>query len=775
MSDRPPTDGSSRRLPAGRREPRFIAPSPSAHVPADEAVAVSARKVLLSILRPTPRRDLRAPHRVIRGGSAHRALRAFVAIAVIAGMTGCGRRGAAEFGADVDIGAPPPTRTDDVVDVMHGVEVPDPYRWLEDQESPETRAWIDAQNAYTDGIFAELPGRERLTGLVTELLKVDQMGAPRRRGDRYFFMKRGADEDLSVIYTRDGAAGEDRVVIDPHGMSEDHTTSAFPVDISDDGQLMVYSVRQGGVDETEVRIRNVDTGEDLPDVLPANRYGSGTLTPDKTGMFYGIYGTQEPRIYYHRLGTDPSDDPEIFGEGYTMQDIPQFQLSDDGKKMLITVSEGSSGPTRLLLADVREGGTLGDIETVIDDGVSRTFGDFAGDKLLLTTDLDAPNSRVVVADLDDPSVDHWEELVPESEGRVIQGASAIAGHYFVSYLEDVQPQVAQYDTDGNLVRRIEFDTLGSTFVVDGDWDGEEAYVGFSSFHVPTTTYRLDVDSGEREVWFRSEIPIDTDAMEVEQVSYESKDGTRVPMFIVHRKGLEMDGTNQTYLTGYGGFNISRTPGFSALAAAWVELGGVFAVPNLRGGGELGEAWHRAGMFGNKQNVFDDFIAAAEYLIDEGYTSPEHLAIAGGSNGGLLVGAAMTQRPDLFGAVVCSYPLLDMLRYHRFMVARFWVPEYGSAEDPDQFEYLRAYSPYQNVEEGTEYPATLFITGDGDTRVAPLHARKMAALVQAANGGDEPILLRYHTKAGHSGGQPVSEQIGEMVDELSFLLWRVGSD
>ena len=563
-------------------------------------------------------------------------------------------------------------------------------------------------------------------------------------------------------------------MLDPHRMSEDHTTTAGWADISDDGKTMVYQIREGGVDEVSLRVRDIDSGEDFEDVFPPARYGSVALTPDKAGIYYGKYGSQEPRLYFHRMGTDLSEDTEIFGQGYTAADIPVAQLSPDGEWMFITVIHGSSGPTDLYLQRMgSDGEPEGDWIEIIADGVSKTFGSFAGDRLLLTTDLNAPNSRVVTAELDDPRWDRWVEVIPESGDRVIRGASPVGGYYFVSYLKDVLPRVAQYDTDGKLIRELEFETLGSTFGPSGEWDKDEAYVTFTSFHVPTTSYRLDVETGEREIWFQSEIPVDTNVMEVNQVWYESRDGTRIPMFIVHKKGLELNGRNPTYLTGYGGFNLSMTPSFSAQAAAWVELGGVYALPNLRGGGEFGEAWHEAGMFANKQNVFDDFIAAAEYLIDEGYTSAGHLAIAGGSNGGLLVGAAMTQRPELFGAVVCTYPLLDMVRYHKFLVARFWVPEYGSSDDPGQFEYIHAYSPYHAVEPGTDYPATLFISGDGDTRVDPLHARKMAALVQTANGGDDPILLRYHTKAGHSGGQPVSEQIEQMVDTMSFLLWQVG--
>ena len=761
--------------PKTDRTPSYLAPPGGAHEPPDALVTARMREVFRRLIRPTVEPDRRGPrHRIEGPGPVHRVVLFAVAIALAA--AGCAADTGGEFASSgVEIGDPPPTRTDDVIDVLHGAEIADPYRWLEDQLGPETREWIEAQNAHTDAVFAQLPGRERLTELATRLLQVDFQRTPTERGGRYFFTRRGALDDLPILYYREGYAGEDRVLIDPHPMSEDHTTSVGWQDIADDGTLVVYSVREGGVDEVSLRVRNVDTREDLPDAFPAARYGSVELTPDKTGLFYVKFGSQEPRVYYHRMGSDPAHDIEIFGEGYTQADIPVAELSPDGSRMLVTVIEGSSGPTELYLLEVGDDGRpRGEAVEIIADGTSRTFGSFAGDRLVLTTDLDAPNSRVVTADLDDPSYESWTEVVPESPRRVVQGARGIGGQYFVSVLEDVQPRVIQFTPEGRRVQALEFGAIGSTSLPSGEWDKSEAFVSFTSFHVPTTSYRLDVETGETELWFRTEVPIDTESMEVRQVRYTSKDGTEVPMFLVHQRGIELDGSHPTYLTGYGGFNLSRTPGFSATAAAWVSLGGVYALPNLRGGGEFGESWHEAGMLGNKQNVFDDFVAAAEYLIEEGYTSSEHLAIAGGSNGGLLVGAAMTQRPDLFGAVVCTYPLLDMVRYHQFLVARFWVPEYGSSDDPEQFEYLRAYSPYHNVEPGTAYPATLFITGDGDTRVDPLHGRKMAALVQAANGGDEPILLRYHTKAGHSGGQPVAQQIEQMVDTLSFLLWQVGA-
>ncbi len=672
----------------------------------------------------------------------------------------------------VEYGPPPPTAVAIVADTLHGQVVEDPYRWLEEQESPDTRAWIGAQNAYTDAVFAQLPDREQLTALMTSLMKIDQIDLPTEKGGRHFFSRRRAEDELRVLYYREGYAGADHVILDPHGMSDDHTTSVAFWDISDDGKLVVYAIREGGADQVSLHIRDIDAGADLPDIFPTNRYGAVQLTPDKRGLYCGILGRENPRTYYHVLGTDISQDREIFGAGYGMADQPVGTLSDDGRWMLMAVFHGSAGWSELYLKDLEADGAWVEM---LNDGKSQTWGYFAGDKLLLTTNLDADNFRVMTADLARPQVAHWTEVLAEREDVVIGVASAVGGYYFVNYMKDVQPQLAQYDTAGNLVRQITFETLGSVSPPQGDWDKKEAFVTFTSYHVPFTTYRLDVDTDERTEWFRPEIPIATDRFQVEQVWYDSKDGTRVPMFVVHRRGLELNGDHPTLLTGYGGFGGASTPYFSPASAAWVELGGVYAEANLRGGGEFGEEWHQAGMLANKQNVFDDFIAAAEYLIVKGYTRPERLAISGGSNGGLLVGAAMTQRPVLFGAVVCSHPLLDMLRYDRFLVAPFWVSEYGSAADPEQFEYLKAYSPYHHVEAGTDYPATLFVTGDADTRVDPLHARKMTALVQAANAGEAPILLRYYTMTGHSGGQPLSEQIAEEVDVLAFLRWRVGRD
>ena len=692
------------------------------------------------------------------------------AVAGIAGAALFAAAAGAQQG--ITVPPPPPTEVREVVDTLHGVDVPDPYRWLEDQEAPETRAWIDAQNAYTDTVLGALPGRDRLRRVAAAVLEREAVGLPNERGGRYFYSRRGADQDLAVLYVREGLDGEERALIDPHPMSPDHTTSVELRDISDDGGRVAYAVREGGVDEVSIRIRDVDTGDDLADMLPAARYGAVTLAPDGGGLYYERYGDVTPRVMYHAFGTPMADDVQLFGAGYERHQIPVTVVSDDGRWMAVHVIEGSSGPTEIHVKDLAHDTPF---VTAIADGVSESWASFAGGELVIVTNLDAPNKRVVLADPADPAPDRWREVIPERDDVVIETAAALGGRLAVSYLEDVQPRVAIHELDGTHVRDIAFDTIGSVGGGAGRWTSDEAFFTFETFHVPRTIYRYDLATGEQAVWAEPDLPVDAPAYRVTQRWFASQDGTRVPMFVVHRPGVALDGGNPTLLTGYGGFNLSQTPRFSALATTWLRSGGVFALANMRGGSEFGEEWHQSGMLANKQNVFDDFIAAAEHLVEAGYTSPEHLAIRGGSNGGLLVGAVSNQRPDLFGAVVCTYPLLDMVRYHQFLVASFWVPEYGSSEDPEQFAYIHAYSPYHNVIDGGDYPATLYLSGDGDTRVAPLHARKMAALMQARNGSDNPILLRYHTQAGHSGGQPVSQQLDEMVDTVSFLLWQVGRE
>lgn len=691
-------------------------------------------------------------------GSLRTSLLVFVLSAVASLQVAVGQR------------AYPVSKADTVVDRYGATRIADPYRWLEDQESPETRTWIEAQNAFQQEMMADLPGREEMATRLGELLKVDVQGTPIVRGGRYFFSKRGAGQDLFVIYMREGADGEDVPLIDPHIMATGISMSVGLQAISKDGSLLAYGIREGGQDEVTVRFFDVDRRQVLSDKLDKSRYFGVEFTPDNAGVYFThSTSTEGPRVMYRDLGAPDGQDRVVFGEGLGPEKIAFGQLSEDGGYLLVTVLEGTSGGNDLYLQDLRTG--AGPVTMV--EGTGKNYqATFAGERIVIQTDWDAPNGRVMVASPDAPMRRDWREIVPEAE-HVVQGFSLAGGYVWLNYLENVVGRVRGFDLEGRHFRDVEMPSLGTIGGLAGDFDRDEAFFGFTSFHIPPTTYRYSVTNDTRSVWTRQDIPFNPDAFEVKQVWYQSKDGTRVPMFVAHRKDLSLTGDHPTFLTAYGGFNISLTPSFSPQNALWMERGGVLAVPNLRGGGEFGEAWHKAGMFENKQNVFDDFHAAAEWLIDNGYTNSGKLAIQGGSNGGLLMGAALTQRPDLFRAVVVGVPLLDMLRYHQFLAGPYWVSEYGSADNPDQFEYLRAYSPYQNVKPGTEYPAILFETGDGDTRVAPLHARKMTALMQAATGSDRPVLLRYDTEAGHSGGMPVNKTIENITARLSFVMWQLG--
>jgi prolyl oligopeptidase len=665
---------------------------------------------------------------------------------------------------------PPKTRTDNVRETIHGVPMTDPYRWLEDQDSPETRKWIEAQNAYTDAIVGLFPGKDALQKRLTELMRFDWTGMPLARNGRYFFAKREGSRELPVICIRRGLQGNDEVLIDPHLMSPDHSVSVELSGASEDGRLLAYFVRQGGEDETTPHLFDVDARKDLPETLPKARYLDFSLKPDKSGFYYCLHTSDGPRVYLHTMGDDPKQDKLIFGEGYGPDKGIGTSLSEDGRYLLMTVWHGSAGQKSEVY--VQNLAANAPVKTIVNDIDARFRGSIGGNHLFLVTQWDAPKGRVFRVDLARPCREHWLEIIPESDAG-IESLALAGGKLIVAYLRNVSSEVKVFEPDGSPVRDIPLPGTGSVGGFQGTWTKKETFFSFSSFHIPPAIYRCDILAEDHQLWSRCQVPIDSDNIRVKQIWYTSKDGTKIPMFILHSKGIRLDGNNPTLLRGYGGFNVSLTPEFSARAALWVESGGVFAVANLRGGGEFGEEWHKAGMFEKKQSVFDDFIAAAEYLIASGYTKPSKLAISGGSNGGLLVGAALIQRPELFRAVVCTYPLLDMVRYHKFLVAAFWVSEYGSSEDPEQFKYIYAYSPYHHVKSGTNYPCVLFITGDADTRVAPLHARKMAARLQAATGSPNPVLLRYDTTAGHSGGRPMSKQIEDMTDELSFLLEALG--
>ncbi len=666
--------------------------------------------------------------------------------------------------------APPATRRGDVQETLHGVTVSDPYRWLEDQDSTETRAWINQQNEYTHKLLDGLPGRGQLEQRVSALKRVERIATPIVRNGRFFYRKRAADQEQYVIYTRQGDAGKEEVLVDPNQMSADHSTNVAIMDASGDGKLLAYGLRVGGKDETEVHVLDVAAKRDLGDVLPAKVYFDLSFLPDGSGFYYATMLDDGPRVRFHKLGTKAEADGDVFGKGYAKEAIVIGDVSEDGRHLIIHVIHGSAADNVEIFAqDLKKNGPIMPLITGLN---ARFFGFPVGDELFLQTNYKAPNARVMALNMAKPAPENWREVVPETD-TAIDGVTLAGGKILVTYVKNATSVMKAFQPDGKQAFDVSLPALGSVYDVQGRWENPVLYFTFASYAIPPTIYGSDMSSGKESIWAQVKAPVDASKFEVKQVWYASKDGTKIPMFLVYAKGLKLDGSNPVLLEGYGGFTVNNTPYFKSDAIVWAERGGVYALANIRGGGEFGEAWHKAGMLDKKQNVFDDFIAAAEWLIQNKYTNPSKLSILGGSNGGLLVGAALTQRPELFRAVVCWHPLLDMLRYDQFMEAQFWVSEYGAAKDPEQFKWLYAYSPYQHVTKGVKYPAVLFMTGDGDTRVAPLHARKMAALLQADTGSDRPILLRYELKAGHSGGRTLTQDIGDSVDQLSFLFWQLG--
>ncbi len=680
--------------------------------------------------------------------------------------------------APATVPAPPPTRQEDFKEVLHGVEIPDPYRWLEDQQAPETRRWIDAQNAYSHALLDKLPARDSIRRRLDELLSVDAMSAPAEQNGRYVFSLRRAKADLASLYLRRGLTGQDELLLDPAGMSADHTVTVTDLDLSRDGRLLVYGIRHGGEDELEVRVLDLDSRKDLPDRLPRALYRGIVLKPDGSGFYYNLQDRETGiRTLFHALGTDPAADVQVFGGDLGKDKWAGIaEVTSDGRYALFVVNHGW-GRTQAYLQDLTApGGLKAPIKPII-DGLDAYFNvQLAGHTLFTWTDWQASNRRILAIDLDHPAREQWREIVPAGPDP-LQGFAIAGGKLFVHYLHDVTSRIKIFSLDGKPEGEVFLPGLGSVGGLGSRWDGREVFFDFESFTVPSTTFRYDVATAKTEVWTRDRVRFSSEPFETRQVWYRSKDGTRIPMFLVHKKGLSRDRPHPTRLYGYGGFRVSLLPRFSAAVAWWLEQGGVYAMANLRGGSELGEDWHRAGMLEKKQNVFDDFIGAAEWLIASGVTDPQHLAIEGTSNGGLLVGAALTQRPDLYRAVLCRFPDLDMVGYYRFENNNPpALLEYGDASKPDQFKFLYAYSPYQKVKPGTAYPAVLLVTGDADTRVPPLQARKMTARLQAASTSvtsGRPVLLLYDTAAGHSGGKPMSRVIDDASLEVAFLAWQLG--
>ncbi|MDX5325619.1 MAG: prolyl oligopeptidase family serine peptidase [Bacteroidota bacterium] len=673
----------------------------------------------------------------------------------------------------------PETRKDTVTDNYFGTTVEDPYRWLEDDLSPETEAWVKAQNKVSFGYLEKIPYREALRQRMEELWNYEKFSAPFTRGEYTYFFKNDGLQNHSVLYRQLGD-GEPEVFLDPNAFSEDGTTSLAGINFTKDGSMVVYQISEAGSDWRKVIVLDTKTREQIGDTLKDVKF-SGLSWKGNDGFYYSSYDkpeegsalsgkTDQHKLFYHKLGNPQSEDVLVFGGSETPRRYIGGGVTEDDRFLVISAQVSTYG-NELYVMDLQS-------EDPMITPVIRNFDNeyqvihSEGDSIYILTNLEAPNRRIMVMDFNHPEVENWRELIPETEN--VLTASTGGGALFATYLKDATTQVLQYDLTGRLTREVELPGVGTAGGFGGREEDTTMYFTFTNYITPPTIFKYDVTSGNYEVYKESEVDFDGSEYESKQVFYKSKDGTKVPMIITYKKGTELNGKNPTLLYGYGGFNISLRPGFSTTRIPWLEQGGVYAVANLRGGGEYGEEWHVAGTKTKKQNVFDDFIAAAEYLIAEGYTSSDYLAINGGSNGGLLVGATMTQRPELMRVAIPEVGVLDMLRYHTFTAGAGWAFDYGTAEDSEEmFKYLYGYSPVHNLKTGTCYPATMVMTGDHDDRVVPAHSFKFAAALQAAQGCDNPTIIRINTNAGHGAGKPTSMIIQEEADVWAFTLWNMG--
>ena len=673
-------------------------------------------------------------------------------------------------GNGIKLPAPPASVTETVTDQMSGHAVADPYRWLEDQKSPRTRAWINAENQYTARYMDQLSARPKIVEDLTRLQRLDVYTMPTVAGGKYFFEKRLASENQASIYMRNGWTGEELRLVDATKLSADQNTSVQISDISDDGKLLVYGQRHGGADEESLYVLDTVTKAPLSDVFPSARYSGVAISPDHQGLYYAVFSHAGTLVRYHAFGHPAADDTLVFGKEYRGEALGEMALigvhvTDDGHWLMITIARGVPATREdILVKDLRKKGA--DFVPLVYGLEAHTRADEVSDHFLVQTDYQAPNGRIVEA-VPGAEPAAWKTLVPEAKD-VIDGFTVVGGKLFVQRLHDVKTETAIYSLDGATAGKVAYPGPGTGSGIYGKATAAEGFYSFQSLVTPPTIYRYNVATGVTDTFFAPKVPFDSSRYEVKQVFFSSKDGTRVPMFIAGRKGLPQDGSARLLMTGYGGFDVPMLSDWNPEYAWWMEQGGYFAMPNLRGGNEYGEPWHKAAMFEKKQNVFDDWFAAAEYLVQNKYTSPERFAIRGRSNGGLLMGASMTQHPELFGAIWCGYPLLDMLRYQHFEFGPLWTTEYGDADKASDYDYLARYSPYQHVLAGTRYPAILFVTGDSDTRVDPLHARKMTARMQAANVGTRPVLLHYSLQGGHSAGVSLSQTVSDEADELGFL-------
>jgi prolyl oligopeptidase len=671
----------------------------------------------------------------------------------------------------------PSARKSDQKDDYHGAEVADPYRWLEDLDSEETVHWVKAQNELSFGFLNEIPARNNLKDRLTKLWNYEKFGIPFKEGNRYFYSRNSGLQNQSVVYSVSSLDGQPQVLLDPNILSADGTVALSGLSASDDGRLMAYSLSASGSDWQEWKVRDVETGKDLADNLKWVKFSGASWTPDGRGFFYSRY--DEPKtdalrgvnyfqkLYYHRLGTPQSEDVLIYHRPDQKDWFFDGTVTDDGRYLVITVSQGTDVKTRVYYKDLKAKEAA--VVKLLDNyDAAYNFVANEGSTFWFRTDLGAARGKLIAIDITRPEKQNWQDVLPEA-AETLQGVTFVNRMFVADYLKDAHTQVKIFDLRGKFIREVEFPGLGTATGFGGKPADRETFYSFTSFTIPTTIYRYDMVTGKSTIFRQPKVDFNPAAYETRQVFYTSKDGTKLPMFITHKKGLKLDGSNPTYLYGYGGFNVSLTPGFSVGNLVWMEMGGVYAQPNLRGGGEYGEQWHQAGMKLRKQNVFDDFIAAAEWLIANNYTSTPKLAIGGGSNGGLLVGAVMTQRPDLFGAALPAVGVMDMLRFQRFTIGWAWVSDYGSSENAEEFKALYAYSPLHNLKPGTSYPATLVTTADHDDRVWPGHSFKFAAALQEAQAGPAPVLIRIETRAGHGAGKPTSKLIEEVADRWAFLV------
>jgi prolyl oligopeptidase len=679
----------------------------------------------------------------------------------------------------IKLSYPDTRRVTNVFDNYHSTTIADPYRWLEIDTAANVEAWVKAQNAVSFGYLEKIPFRENIRQRIEELFNYPRLSSPFKAGDYYFFYKNDGLQNQAVIYVQKGLDGEPKVFIDPNTISKEGTAAISLLGTSGDDKYIAYTRQDAGSDWAEIRVKEVATGKDMTDVLKWVKFSGASWWKD--GFFYSRYpapatGTelsgnnQFHSVYYHKLGDPQSKDKLIFENKERPEMYHSAGVTEDEKYLVVTAAPGTDG-FATYYQDLTKGGKF--IELFGGYSNKSSVVHNAGDKFFVLTDIDAPKYRLIEVDLKNPSKSRWKDIIPQNE-YLLQGVSSGGGYLFADYLKNATTKIYRYNYDGSGEQEIKLPGTGSGGGFAGKEKDNLLFYTYTSFIYPPTIFKYDVKTGQSSQFFKPTLKFNPEDFEEKQVWYTSKDGTKVSMFIVHKKGLKLDGNNTTYLYGYGGFNINMQPGFSTSRIVLLENGGVFAMPNLRGGGEYGEEWHQAGMLLKKQNVFNDFIAAAEYLIAQKYTSKQKLAIGGGSNGGLLVGACMTQRPDLYKVALPAVGVMDMLRYHKFTVGKGWIPEYGSSDDPVQFKNLLAYSPLHNLKEGTRYPATMVTTADHDDRVVPAHSFKFAAELQRTHRGDNPVIIRIETKAGHGAGKPTSKIIEEQADIWSFIFYNTGS-